>query len=308
MGATQFIAVDWGSTNFRAQLVGENGVVVDEYSEPAGITRIDRAGMIDVMARLRRRWPEPSFILCSGMIGSNVGWLNAPYIECPAKLETLGGELIDTSIGGVSCRIVPGLACRGADGEPDVMRGEEVEIAGLSSLYPHLRRGEAVIGLPGTHTKWVKLVDGVVQSFFTSMSGEVFDRLSESGLLSSMITGEAAAGDVFDRAADQGAATGRGLGRLLFGVRAKVVREWMPASDAASYARGVLIGAEIADAVSIYPTIKTQSRTIIVGNSALCALYARAMERQGVRTEIANKSHAAAAGYCELMEQILEMA
>ena len=59
--------------------------------------------------------------------------------------------------------------------------------------------------LPGTHTKWVIVRDGRVTDFFTSMSGEIFDRLTAQGLLASIVDGEARPGQAFD----DGVAAGR---------------------------------------------------------------------------------------------------
>lgn len=305
MQRRQFIAVDWGSTNFRAHLLSSRGEILDEINEPAGVTRLDRTGMADAAMQLRSRWPEPRYVICSGMIGSNVGWITAPYVECPVSVEDLGHALIETRIGEVSCQIVPGLACRGGDGEPDIMRGEEVEIAGAIACYPELKIGEAILVLPGTHTKWVRLFDGVVQSFFTSMSGEVFDRLSERGLLSSVISGDAVEGEAFDKGARRGAEAGAGLGRLLFSVRAQSVRDSISTDDAASQARGALIGAEIVDALSLFPRLQRQTRTILTGNQALCNLYARAMKHQAIRPEIADKRAVTAAGYLAIARNTL---
>jgi len=71
--------------------------------------------------------PLPA-VLC-GMVGSNIGWLQAAYVACPATLEEIaarGSSLRDGLI-----RIVPGLSCRNRFDAPDFMRGEETQILGL---------------------------------------------------------------------------------------------------------------------------------------------------------------------------------
>jgi len=104
-----------------------------------------------------------------------------------------------TTIGDVPVRIVPGIACtRGLDDMPDVLRGEEIELVGLAAL----REGDGPVALPGAHTKWVRLEGGEVVEFFTSMSGEIFERLIEHGLLASIVEGAAV-----DGAADRVAPT-----------------------------------------------------------------------------------------------------
>lgn len=299
-----FVAVDWGSSNFRAQLIDASGVVLDEYSEARGVSGLDRDGMVHTMQNMKDCFSESDLIICSGMIGSTVGWIDAPYIECPTQLIEIANNLVPTVIGDVPCRIVPGLACVSEKGDPDVMRGEEVEILGLLSLYPELNSGEVVIGLPGTHTKWVKLRDGVVERFYTTMTGEIFDKLSSSGLLASVINSDAKPDEVFQDAVRRGVADGAALTRLLFGVRARVVRGLLQQKDAGSYARGILIGSEIADLISAYPQISSQARTIIVGNNALCELYKTSMRTQGLTVEIADKSGTTALGYYSMFKQL----
>ena len=54
-------------------------------------------------------------------------------------------------------RIVPGVAQRERQ-RPDVMRGEETQLAGIASLHG----AELLVCMPGTHCKWVRIVDGAV--------------------------------------------------------------------------------------------------------------------------------------------------
>jgi 2-dehydro-3-deoxygalactonokinase len=56
------------------------------------------------------------------MIGSRQGWVEAPYVDCPAALDALASRLARAPGGALA--IVPGVACRDAQGVPDVMRGE----------------------------------------------------------------------------------------------------------------------------------------------------------------------------------------
>jgi 2-dehydro-3-deoxygalactonokinase len=70
--------------------------------------------------------------IACGMIGSRQGWIEAPYVECPADLAALDRGLARTPGGELA--IVPGARCIGAAGVPDVMRGEETQLVGAIGL------------------------------------------------------------------------------------------------------------------------------------------------------------------------------
>jgi 2-dehydro-3-deoxygalactonokinase len=293
-----FVGVNWGSTNFRAYLIGADGAALDDYSSPAGVVTLDRQGMAATMDALAARWPNRGPVYASGMIGSNVGWTDVPYAEAPAGCADLAAAAVSTSIGRVPARIIPGIACRRSfDGQPDILRGEEIELMGLAAL----RSVDGWVALPGTHTKWARLENGRVIDFFTSMSGEIFDRLTTKGLLASIVDGEAADGEVFLRGVAAGRARQLGLGTLLFGARAQVVRGALAKVEAASYIRGLLIGSEIADALAVYPQLR-DSVVPLIGNSALSRLYASALGTVGVRNEAIDSRAACLRGFRALHE------
>ncbi|HEY0683242.1 MAG TPA: 2-dehydro-3-deoxygalactonokinase [Steroidobacter sp.] len=293
-----FVGVNWGSTNFRAYLIGADGAAIDEYSAPAGVVSLDRDGMAAKMDALAARWPNSGPVYASGMIGSNVGWREVPYAEAPAGCADLASAALATQIGSVPVYIVPGITCRRSfDGAPDVMRGEEIEMMGLATLGT----ADGWIALPGTHTKWARLERGRVIEFFTSMSGEIFDRLTAQGLLASIVAGEAHDGPVFLEGVAAGRARRLSLGTLLFGARARVVRGALSKADAASYIRGLLIGSEIADAMAVYPTAG-EALVPLIGNRALCTLYASALQAAGVASELVDSRTACLHGFRSLHE------
>jgi hypothetical protein len=69
---------------------------------------------------------------------------------------------------------------------PDVMRGEETQIAGFLAAAPGF---DGVLCLPGTHAKWVQISAEEVVSFRTFMTGEMFDLLSAQSVLRHSIAG-----------------------------------------------------------------------------------------------------------------------
>ena len=283
------VGINWGSTNFRAWLIGSGGALLDEMSRPAGVAKLDRVGMQALMGELAARWPVRGQVYAAGMIGSNVGWQEAPYVVAPAALADVARATVAAEIGGVALRIVPGLACRREfDSGPDILRGEEIELFGFARLHPGWT---GFVALPGTHTKWVRFGDGTLTDFFTSMSGEMFDRLTAAGLLASIVEGEAHACAAFFDGVRLGADRSLGLGTLLFGARARVIRGDLARADAASFIRGLLIGSELADAVAIHPAL-AGAPIPLIGSSAVCRLYASALESMGMQSWCVD-SHAA---------------
>jgi 2-dehydro-3-deoxygalactonokinase len=289
----EIIGVNWGSSNFRAYYIAADGRLVDEFSAPAGVASLDRAGMAEMMAKLAERWSGDLTVYASGMIGSNIGWVEVPYAEAPAGGAELAAAAVASEIGGMAVRIVPGIACtRSFDGAPDILRGEEIELMGLIALG----QSDGFVALPGTHTKWVSLADGRITDFFTAMSGEIFDRLTTQGLLSSIVEGEAEDSDAFRRGVATGKAKALGLGTLLFGARALVVRGHMSKREASSYIRGLLIGAELADALAAYPAL-ADATVPLIGNGPLSNLYASALASVGVASRLVDSREACLRGF-----------
>jgi len=292
------VGVNWGSSNLRAYRIAPDGSVLDEYAAPTGVAGLDRQGMAAAIAALVARWPDHGPIYASGMIGSNIGWVEAPYASAPAGLREVADAAIAASIGGTPVRIVPGIACRRLfDDAPDILRGEEVELLGLAAtLYR-----DGVAALPGTHTKWVRLENGRIADFFTAMSGEIYDRLTMQGLLASIVEGEAFDGPAFQVGVAAGRSRRLGLGTTLFGARARVIRGELERADSASYIRGLLIGAEVADALDACPGLADRPVPLI-GNEALSRLYASALASVSVETRLVGSRDACLQGFRALHE------
>lgn len=273
------VGINWGSSNFRAFHIGSDGQLLDASEQPRGIAGLDRAQMQALVAEVAARWPQAARIYASGMIGSNIGWSDAGYVDCPTGLAKLAAHLHEVRIGEVAVSIVPGLACRRVhDDAPDIMRGEETELLGLIAAGSVPANG--LVALPGTHSKWVRLQDGAVVEFMTAMSGEIFDRLTAAGLLASVVDGPAAEGAAFSAGLRAGHDSGLGLGTLLFGARARVIRGELPRREGASYLRGLLIGAELAD-VRRQWNPPADVPVPLIGAAPVCALYARALAELG---------------------------
>lgn len=275
-----FIACDWGTTNLRAWVVGDDGRALArrEFAE-LGVSRLqpgEAATRFVEQVRPALQAEALPAILC-GMAGSTLGWAVVPYAEAPAGLERLAGRLMRVEAPGAAVRIVPGVKAQGVAGAPEVMRGEETQALGWLAQDAARARGRRVLCHPGTHAKWIILEDGEIGRFVTAMTGELYDVLRRHSVL------KAESGPV-DAAAFalglESAGEGDGLSTRLFTVRTRVVAGGLDPRSAGSYLSGLLIGSEVASAPRLLGLTDTPP-VALVGDPKLCALYETALTRRG---------------------------
>lgn len=260
------IAIDWGTTSFRAYRLDRQGAIVDARSAPKGILSVAPGGFPGVLEAQIGDWVGDAPIVMSGMVGSRQGWVEAPYVPCPAGLDQIAGALREVRNG---VWVVPGVSCRDAAGVPDVMRGEETQVLGAGR--------DGLICLPGTHSKWVEVRNGRIERFSTYMTGEVYALLKQHSLLGRMMEGgehdERAFGEGLARSAEPG-----GLLHHLFGVRTRGLMGELGAAGSASYLSGILIGHEM--------RASRASQLLLIGEPGLAARYQQAATALGVETEL----------------------
>lgn len=300
---SRFLAVDWGTTNLRAWVVGEDGCAVRQKEFPLGVGRLaagEAALRFADTVRPQMDAEDLPALLC-GMIGSNLGWTLAPYVDCPANVAQLRKNLRQAPIEGPPVWIVPGLRCERPDGGPDVMRGEETHVLGWAAEDPARLHGEQLICHPGTHAKWVRLVDGRIEGFVTSMTGELFHVLGHHSVL------QVRDSDDDDAAFEEGieaAGDGGALASRLFTARARVVGGEMPPERVKSYLSGLLIGAEIA-AVPTLLGVGPETPVAVIGDLQLARRYVRALQGRGYDAAVHDGEAAVLAGLKVLAEGVL---
>jgi 2-dehydro-3-deoxygalactonokinase len=297
MDKAAFVAGDWGTTALRLFLCNDRGAVLAQQDGPGVSAR--REGFDSLYDSLIAGWthrhgPLPA-ILC-GMVGSSLGWAEAPYLECPVSPDQIGSATLP--LRGGQIRIVPGLTCKNPFGAPDVLRGEETQILGALDLSEGLRSGTHLICLPGTHTKWALLQDSTLLSFLTAPTGEIFALLCNHSVLVRATT---------PRAQDD-AAFAQGLAEVLrfpqaqilhriFECRSRLVRGQLPAAAGASFLSGLLIGADVCGAMQVMSKPRLDgARICVVGDAKLARLYAQALSAQGHETQIIDGRAASIAG------------
>lgn len=278
MSVPDFIAVDWGTTSFRAYLVRDR-LILDEVSGPHGILTIEAGGHAEVLRQMTERWRKggPIRTVLSGMIGSRQGWREVPYAPCPASVGELARRLsrwTEPGLGEIFS--IPGVLQE--DGLiPDVMRGEETQVFGALAL---MGLSEAVCILPGTHSKRLEVRGGEIVSFQTFMTGEVFAALRSHTILGRLMKEGQVKGDGFLRGIEV-ARSLDGPGALLhaiFGARTLGLTDRLPQVELADYLSGLLIGCELRQA---FPA--GQGAGIVIGSSDLETRYVRAARLLGLK-------------------------
>lgn len=264
-----YVAVDWGTTNRRAYLIEDAGTLLDDMEDDLGVTSVAPGGFEQAVGEIRQRLGDRPMLL-AGMIGSNRGWREAPYVPCPAGAKDLAGELLWTDD---RTAIVPGLSNL-AEGRADVMRGEEVQAFGLAQMAGF--GGSVSVCHPGTHTKWMRLSEGRVIDFRTIMTGELFGLLREHSILAPLLQLDTEVGDSFLTGVDVALAEGA-LSAELFGVRAKVLLAQMAEADASSYTSGLLIGCDMRAGMAMAES----DEIVVLGRPTLTKLYAAALRSCG---------------------------
>jgi 2-dehydro-3-deoxygalactonokinase len=270
--ADGFIAVDWGTTNRRAYLIDPSGKRTDEFEDAKGVLSIADGGFPAAVAEIRERLGDKPLLL-AGMIGSNRGWKDAPYVPCPCGIDDLVEKLVWA---GDREAIVPGVSYIG-QGRADVMRGEEVQL--LGALAAGMVGSDGLVCHPGTHNKWTVLHNSRIQSFQTVMTGEIFSLLREHSILADLLKGAVETDDAF-RGAAHHAIFNEALPAELFSVRASVLLGKMKKEDAASYASGLLIGTD----VRIGLAVPTGAQVMVMGRPKLTKLYSAALKEANRET------------------------
>lgn len=271
---TGLIAVDWGTTNRRVFVLDAHGQVVDRFFDGAGVLSILANEFPDVITMLRDRCGKRPMLL-AGMIGSNRGWIPAPYVDCPATVATIAAGLV--AVEGQDIRIVPGVADR-TNGRADVMRGEEVQL--LGALAAGMIEPDTKVCHPGTHAKWALIEGGALATFKTLMTGEIFAMLRRHSLLAGPLTGDVSP----DPAFEEGVRTAferRELLADLFSIRARSLLGTLAAEDVSSFGSGLLVGSDVAVGLDFVG----EGAVALIGDPALTRLYACALALAGRQSQ-----------------------
>jgi 2-dehydro-3-deoxygalactonokinase len=277
------IAVDWGTTSFRAYLLDDAGAILDSVESGQGIQNVAKgeheATLAGFVGNWRRDGASPP-ILMSGMIGSRQGWVEAPYARAPAGLNEVAAAIVtidSETLGEIG--VAPGVVDDDAGLGPDVMRGEETQIFGALAASG---RTDGLFVLPGTHSKWARVDRGRIVSFATYMTGETFAALRNHTILARLM----AAGDedakgfaAGVRAAETLTAPGELL-HAIFMTRTLGLFDRLGAAQLPEYLSGLLVGAEI-----LAGAREKGAAATVIGSPALTKRYCEAGNILGLRLD-----------------------
>lgn len=269
-----WIAIDWGTTNFRAFLMQETEQL-QHLNQACGLLSVEDGQFSPILQNLLQPWLDQHGalpIVMAGMVGSQQGWHEVPYAPLPCSAKgLLSLTLAFTTSWGSPAWIVPGVSGMSQYRQPDVMRGEEVQLLGLAASHP---ANEHTVLLPGTHSKHVLMEHGKIVSFSTFMTGELFSLLSQHSLLGRALPEQLENEHAFLLGVTT-ARQGAPFSHLIFSARTRRLAGELAGCDVHSYLSGLLIGYEL---LSLPP----QQQAWIVGSNSLNARYQRAASQMGL--------------------------
>lgn len=297
MEPPSFVAGDWGTSHLRLFLCDDQGTTLDSASGPgASAVKIPYADLFESLIKdWEARYGALPAVLC-GMVGSSIGWVQTSYVACPANPESIIAGSIAVRAG--RAHLLPGLRCRNRFNTADFMRGEETQILGALGLDATLRIGMHLLCLPGTHTKWVLLEEGVIKEFLTAATGEAFGVLRDHSVL---VRAAATPGEPSSAAFEEGMQRfyefpQAPLLHRLFECRSRVLSGEMAASHATDFLSGLLIACDVFGALNLFADAVAEHSVRLIGTPRLTQAYAKALKFKGYAATQLDGATAALAG------------
>ncbi len=277
--SVDWVAVDWGTSQLRLWMMQADGTVLDSRTSDKGMGQLTPTQFEPALTELLGDLPTDRRIpvICCGMVGAKQGWTEAPYVEVPCKAPG-PAEAVRLKTARFDVFILPGVK---QSRQPDVMRGEETQIAGFLAVEPEF---DGILCLPGTHTKWAHISAQEIVSFRTFMTGELFDLVSKQSVLRHTVQADGWDQSTFEEAVSDAMARPADISAKLFALRAESLLQSLPAHIAKSRLSGFLIGLELAAARPYW----LGQEVVLIGNAAFSNAYKSALDAQFVQTRLAD--------------------
>lgn len=298
------IGCDWGTTSFRLaifdcnknRLVGElhtqdgvasihkdwqaisvsgNEITRHQYFKQQLATHIDRLSAA-VSMKL-----DNIPVVISGMTSSSIGMEHVPYAPLPFAID--GSNTVKFCIDATDNFPHKIMLISGIMSNRDVMRGEETQLIGVLELLRASTNlpAEAVFVFPGTHSKHIRVTDGMITGFHTFMTGEIFHLLAHHSILkdSMQISDLKAFSESDSQAFRKGLkeSSCSSLLNTLFAVRTNELFGRLDKRENFFYLSGLLIGSEVTHLLE-----KENCPLFLCSGSNLYHLYKSAFEELDV--------------------------
>ncbi len=286
----EWIAVDWGTTHLRVWMMGADNIPFDQLNSVPGVGSLTFDGYEAALLELIVPYlsdTQVTPVICAGMFESREGWGERSYVATPCAPPdcSLGIKAV-VSDPRISVTILPGVK---QVTPPDVMHGEETQIAGVLRDYPNF---DGIICLPNEHTKWVHISAGEIVSFQTFMTGEMFGLLSEKSVLQQCVDSKDWDQASYLEAIADAMARPQSVAAHLYGLRASALIGDLAANTARARLLGLLIGIELTAARPYW----LGQNVAIIGAGRLAELYRSALVEQGVPAAIRDVTDLTLAG------------
>lgn len=277
---TAWIAVDWGTSNLRIWAMGADNTLLAERSSDQGMGGLDPSGFEPVLLAIIDEFLADSRVtpvICCGMVGARQGWVEADYLATPCTPPNgAGATRVTAQDPRIDVMILPGVKQLSP---PDVMRGEETQIAGFLRDQPKF---DGVLVMPGTHTKWVHISAEEVVSFQTFMTGEIYALLARQSVLRHSVAVTGWDDAAFEDGLSAAISRPESVAAKLFGLRAASLLSEASSESARAQLSGLLIGLELA---ATRPYWLGQNLAIIA-TPEIGAVYAKALALQGLQAKV----------------------
>lgn len=283
-----WLAIDWGTTNFRAFAMNDNGESVDKIERELGLLQIQNQQFDTQLKTLLKDWLvdfEHLPLFLGGMVGSKRGWVDAGYATAPLLLSKLSHKGVQFAASwGALITIIPGVSYQNEHQQYDVMRGEEVQLMGALDTT---QSANFLAVLPGTHSKHVLIENGELQHFSTFMTGELYSLLSKQSILGRGFNCNAnnQVSDAFYRGVREGQT--EQITHRLFLTRTHRLFGNIDHDEVLDYLSGLLIGNELKALLPVYQQFKVnQSMPIcIIGGEKISQRYILACDELGIENK-----------------------
>ena len=268
----KWIAIDWGTSNFRAYLL-KNDKVLDQISSSEGMKFVEKNEFENVLIKNISSWlssNENISILASGMVGAKQGWTEVPYAKAPCEVLELNLGVPEVKNKKLKVYILSGISQNNPE---DVMRGEETQLAGYLLDNPNFKGS---VCLPGTHSKWVNVVKYKILNFNTYLTGELYEIVKNYSVLKHSLSNE----DVCEKKIVEGAEivlkSPKNFSNKLFQLRAKDLLKNQSSVEANSLLSGYFLGLELLGSKDYW----FKKDVILIGSELLNRYYEMCLQNK----------------------------